>query len=136
VAATVLFGRALIAPINPGFRGYRQAGEWLAAHTPGDARILDLKGWAKFYGERAGYTFEELAQAEHDPRLGWIVAHDALLIGPWFYCDTVRRLVGDRSPVKSFPEERRPGIAQVHIFELSRKLARAVAAPESGSRRQ
>ncbi len=136
VAGTVLYGRDLIAPVNPGFRGYRQAGEWLAAHSPRDARVLDLKGWATFYGERAGYTFEELAQAEHDPGLGWIVAHDALLIGPWSYCDALRRVVGNRSPVKSFPEERRPGIAQVHIFELSGKLARTGLTPASDSRRQ
>lgn len=136
VAGMVLSGRDLIAPINPGFRGYRQAGEWLAAHSPRDARVLDLKGWATFYGERAGYTFEELAQAEHDPGLGWIVAHDALLIGPWYYCEALRRVVGDRSPVKSFPEKRRPGIAQVHIFEVSGRLARAGSTPTPDSRRQ
>jgi hypothetical protein len=135
-AGTVLYGRDLIAPVNPGFRGYRQAGEWLAAHSLRDARVLDLKGWATFYGERAGYTFEDLAQAEHDPGLGWIVAHDALLIGPWYYCEALRRVVGDRSPVKSFPAERRPGIAQVHIFELSGKLARAGLTPAPDSRRQ
>jgi hypothetical protein len=136
VAGTVLYARDLIAPVNPGFRGYRQAGEWLVAHSPRDARVLDLKGWATFYGARAGYTLEELAQAEHDPRLGWVVAHDALLIGPWYYCDALRRVVGDRSPVKSFPEQRRPGIAQVHIFEVSGNLARAGSAPAPDSRRQ
>jgi len=136
VAGTVLCGRDLLAPINPGFRGYRQAAEWLAAHSPRDARVLDLKGWAAFYAERAGYTFEELAQAEHDPELGWIVAHDALLIGPWNYCEALRRVVGDRSPVKSFPEVRRPGIAQVHIFAVARNLARAGSMPAPDSRRQ
>ncbi len=136
VAGTVLYGRDLIAPINPAFRGYRQAGEWLAAHSPRDARVLDLEGWATFYGERAGYTFEELGQAEHDPGLSWIVAHDALLIGPWYYCAALRRVVGDRSPVKSFPAERRPGIAQVHIFEVSGKLARTGSTPAPDSRRQ
>jgi hypothetical protein len=136
VAGVVLYGRNLIAPINPGFRGYRQAGEWLAANSPRDARVLDLKGWAAFYGERAGYTFEEMTQAEHDPALGWVVAHDALLIGPWTYCDALRKVVGNRSPVKSFPEERRLGIAQVHIFEVSGRLARAGLTPVPDSRRQ
>ncbi|MGA7502228.1 MAG: hypothetical protein WBX00_36505, partial [Isosphaeraceae bacterium] len=136
VAGTVVYARDLIAPVNPGFRAYRQAGEWLAAHSPRDARVLDLKGWATYYGERAGYRFKELAQAEHDPGLGWIVAHDALLIGPWYYCEALRRVVGDRSPVKSFPEERGPGIAQVHIFEVSGRLARAGSAPAPDSRRQ
>jgi Dolichyl-phosphate-mannose-protein mannosyltransferase len=136
VAGVVLQGRDLIAPINPGFRGYRQAGEWLVANSPRDARVLDLKGWAAFYGKRAGYTFEELAQAEHDPALGWVVAHDALLIGPWSYCDALRRVVGNRSPVKSFPAVRRPGIAQVHVFDVSGKLARAGSTPAPASRRQ
>ena len=132
----VVYGRDLIAPINPGFQGYRQAGEWLAAHSPRDARVLDLKGWATFYGDRPGYTFEELAQAEHDPELGWVVAHDALLIGPWYYCAALRRVVGNRSPVQSFPAERRPGIAQVLVFDVSGKLARAGSTPAPDSRRQ
>ena len=80
--------------------------------------------------------FEEIAKAEHAPAISWVVAHDALLIGPWSYCDALRRVVGDRLPIKSFPEERRPGIAQVLIFEVSGKLARAGSAPESESRRQ
>ena len=132
----VFCGRDLTAPINPGYRGYRQAGEWLAANSPRDARVLDLKGWAAFYSERTGYTFEEMAQAEHDPGLGWVVAHDALLIGPWFYCDALRRVVGDRSPVRSFPADRRPGIAQVHVFEVAGKLTWTGRTPAADSRRQ
>ncbi len=133
-AGLLCYGRDLTAPINPGFRGYRQAGEWLATHSPRDARVLDLKGWARFYGERAGYSFDELPQAEHDSGLDWIVAHDALLIGPWYYCATLRRFVGDRAPIKSFPEKHQPGIAQVHIFELSGKLARTGAASAQHTR--
>src|SRR5262249_47939556 len=114
----------LLSPINQGFCGYREAGEWLIDHTPVDARVLDLKGWATFYGRRAGYSFGEIDQAAQDPKLGWIVAHDSLIIGPWDYCKTMRRIVGGRSPVRSFPERRHAGIAQVHIFDLSQKLAR------------
>jgi hypothetical protein len=136
VAMVVFYGHALIAPINPGFRGYRQAGEWLAAHTPRDARVLDVKGWASFYGERAGYGFEEIAQALHDPALGWVVAHDALLVGPWSYCEALRRVVGNRPPIKSFPAARQPGSAQVHIFELSGKLARGGSRLATGYHRQ
>jgi hypothetical protein len=135
-AGIVVYGRDLIAAINPGFREYRHAGKWLAANSPRDARVLDLKGWAAFYGERTGYTFEELAKAEEDPALGWVVAHDALLIGPWSYCDVLRRVVGNRSPVVSFPPERRPGISHVLVFELSGRLARAGSRPAPDSRRQ
>jgi hypothetical protein len=114
----------LLAPINQGFRGYRLAGEWIAAHTPADAHVVDLKGWATFYGERTGYSFGELDQARQDPKLGWLVAHDALLIGPWDYCEFLRTTLNGRSPVRSFPESRKPGIAQVHVFDLAQKLAR------------
>jgi hypothetical protein len=121
----VFWGADLIAPINSGFQGYHEAGNWLSLNTPADARVLDLKGWATFYGRRGGYSFDELDQARSDPHLGWLVAHDALLIGPWDYCELLRQTVAGRDPVKSFPERRRPGVAQVHIFDLSQKLARS-----------
>jgi hypothetical protein len=136
VAMVVFYGHALIAPINSGFRGYRQAGEWLGAHTPRDARVLDVKGWASFYGGRAGYTFEDIAQAQHDPALGWVVVHDALLVGPWSYCETLRRLVGNRSPIKTFPEKRLPGTARVQVFELSGMLVRGGSTSAASFRRQ
>jgi hypothetical protein len=129
------WGREAIAPINLAFRAYRRAGEWLGANTPGDARVLDLKGWATFYGDRPGYSFGELDQAMHDPALRWVVAHDALLIGPWGYCDVIRGAVAGRSPIRSFPEERQPGIAQVHIFDLSSNVPRSATVNGTGTRR-
>ncbi len=66
----------------PDSRDIGRPADWLAAHSPHDARVLDLKGWALFYGERQGYTFGEIAQAEHDPNLRWIVAHDAAFDRP------------------------------------------------------
>jgi hypothetical protein len=127
--ATVCWGADLLAPINPGFEGYHAAGNWLSAHTPAGARVLDLKGWATFYGQRGGYSFDNLEQAPSDPELGWLVAHDALLIGPWDYCKVLRQTVAGRDPIKSFPERRRQGVAQVHIFDLSQKLARSHKPP-------
>ena len=127
---TGLLGRVnSSAPINPGYQGYRAAGNWLSLNTPADARVLDLKGWATYYGQRGGYSFGELDQAGSDPNLGWLVAHDALLIGPWDYCELLRQTVAGRDPIKSFPERRQPGVAQVHIFDLSRKLARSDKQP-------
>jgi hypothetical protein len=135
VAELGLWARDTLAPINGGYQGYRQAGEWLAIHAPADARVLDLKGWAIFYGQRAGYTFERLEEGMRDPKLGWVVAHDAFLVGPWDYCQAVRRTVGSRVPIKSFPEIRRPGISQVHIFDLSQKLARSETRLSASSHR-
>jgi hypothetical protein len=132
-AGFVIWGRDLLAPINPAFQGYREAGKWLSANTPADARVFDLKGWATFYGKRPGYSFGEIDQAKNDPKLGWLVAHDALLIGPWDYCEVVRKAVAGRTPVKSFPEQTRPGIAQVHVFDLSQKLARSDNSPSPRS---
>jgi hypothetical protein len=124
ILALLVRGRELVAPINQGFLGYRQAGEWLRERVPGDARVLDLKGWARFYGNRPGYSFDGLAQFERDRNVGWVVAHDALMTGPWFYCEILRRVVDGRAPVASFPVNRQPGVAQVHIYDLSKSLAR------------
>jgi hypothetical protein len=125
LTAALLWGPELTAGINHGFHGYRLAGEWVASHTPQDARVLDLKGWGLFYGQRSGYTFAELEAAQRDPGLGWLIAHDSLLIGPWAYCDVIRKTVGGRRPIKSFPEQKQPGVAQVHVFDLRQKVARA-----------
>jgi hypothetical protein len=134
VAGLGFWGRETVAPINPAFRAYRRAGEWLGANTPVEARVLDLKGWATFYGDRPGYSFGELEQAMHDPTLRWVVAHDALLIGPWGYCDVIRGAVAGRSPIRSFPEKRQPGIAQVHVFDLSSNVPRSAKADRTGTR--
>ncbi|MDR3622581.1 MAG: glycosyltransferase family 39 protein [Paludisphaera borealis] len=120
-----LWGKATLAPVNESYAGYRQAGEWLSAHTAPGAKVLDLKGWALFYGQRPGYSFGDLGQAPGDAGLGWVVAHDAFLVGPWSYCQTVRDLVGGRTPIRSFPETRRKGVSQVHVFELSPDMARS-----------
>jgi hypothetical protein len=122
-----LCGASTLAPLNESNAGYRQAGEWLASHTAPDARVLDLKGWALFYGQRPGYSFGDLDRPPGEAGLSWVVAHDGFLIGPWSYCRAIRDLVGDRAPVRSFPETRRKGMSQVHIFELSPGTARAEA---------
>jgi len=122
-----LWGASTLAPVNESYAGYRQAGDWLEAHTAPDARVFDLKGWALFYGQRPGYSFGDLGRAPGEAGLSWVVAHDAFLIGPWSYCQSIRDLVGDRTPIRSFPETRRKGMSQVHIFELSPGTARSEA---------
>jgi 4-amino-4-deoxy-L-arabinose transferase-like glycosyltransferase len=131
----IAVGHDLVAPINEGFQSYRQAGEWLAVNTPQDARVVDLKGWATYYGNRDGYSFNELGRIDQDRTIGWVVAHDAFLIGPWDYCDTIRRIVGDRRPVRSFPEKPKRGISQVHVFKLSDELAEGSKSLEPEARK-
>jgi len=120
-----LYGKQTLAPINAGYNGYRLAGEWLAEHASAEATVFDLKGWALYYGGLPGYSFADYGQAPHDPKLGWLVAHDAFLVGEWSYCQTVRDLVAGRDPVISFPETRRKGASRVHVFLLSPEMARS-----------
>ncbi len=126
---------SLIAPVNAGFATYRPAGEWLAANTAADARILDLKGWASYYGGRRGYGFGEIDDALRDPNLRWVVAHDAFLVGPWSYCDIIRGAVAGKARVKSFPERPRRGVAQVHIYDRSIPSAEVPQPPPAISSR-
>ena len=56
-SAPGLCGRSIMKGL-----GYRLAGEWLAdrTHAPEDAKVVDGPAWSLFYGQRAGYTFENL----------------------------------------------------------------------------
>jgi hypothetical protein len=108
-----------LAPLNRAYLGYRQAGEWLAAHSEVDSKVFDLKGWASFYSERPGYGFARIGEGSQDRGVRWLVAHDSLLKGPWSYCDIVRNMVQGRKPVESFPKLSEPGVARVHIYDLS-----------------
>jgi hypothetical protein len=125
LACGVLWAGPTLAPVNESYAGYRLAGEWLERNTAPGAKVFDLKGWASFYGRRDGYSFGDLDRSPVEAGVGWVVAHDAFLIGPWPYCQTVRDLVGDRAPVRSFPEVRCKGMSQVHVFELSPAVARS-----------
>lgn len=124
------WGKQTLAPINAGYGGYRRAGEWLAEHASAGETVFDLKGWALYYGDLPGYSFADYGQAIGDPKLGWLVAHDAFLVGEWDYCQTVRDLTAGLDPVWSFPETRRKGVSRVHVFKLSPGLARSETSPE------
>jgi len=119
------WGPATLAPINAEFVGYRRAGDWLAAHSAADARVLDLKGWAMYYAGRPGYSFADYTTVPAGGGPRYVVAHDAFLIGEWPYCQTIRDYVGDRAPAASFPERPTKGVARVHVFDLAPGLARA-----------
>ena len=115
----VLWGPAAIASIDPGFHGYRQAGEWLASSArPGDG-MVDPKGFSLFYAGKPGYTFATLAQGVHDPRVRWVVAHEALIYGPWDYSKAIRALVADRRPIRIFPAKPAHRVSKVYVFDLA-----------------
>jgi hypothetical protein len=126
-------GPALAAPIDSGFAGYREAGQWLAKSSLGTDRILDLKGLALYYADKPGYTFNNLSAGRNDPALRWVVAHEAFLHGPWNYCELLRGLVADRRPSCVFPENPARGTARVFVFDLSQPADRTAGASKGDS---
>ena len=120
---------ALIVPIDSGFAGYREAGEWLGAKASPSEHVIDPKGLALFYANETGYTFARLTDGAHDPNVRWLVAHDALLHGPWDYCTLLRELVGDRKPLRTFPEHISRGTSRVYVFDISRSASQTALTP-------
>jgi hypothetical protein len=63
------------------------------------------------------------------------VAREAHLKGVWWYCDLIRHLVGNREPVKVFPEHGRPGQAKVYVFDRGQPEVPAVSWRDVPARR-
>jgi hypothetical protein len=117
-AAYVVWSAPRIAqPLNNEMVGYRQAAQWLEGHAPDETPVADATGWSLFYSQRQGYTFATLHQAAGDPSVRWVVAREAHLRGPWWYCKLMRAMVGAREPVASFPPNPTAGQARVYIFD-------------------
>jgi hypothetical protein len=130
----VVSARALGAPIDSGFAGYREAGEWLATNAPPSERVIDPKGLAVFYANEPGYTFARLTDGARDPNVRWLVAHDAFLHGPWDYCKLLRELVGERRPIQVFPLHATRGDSRVYVFDLGQAGDRTAVALPAGTR--
>ena len=130
----LLWGPAAVSAIDPGFHGYRQAGEWLASNAPQGDVMLDPKGFSLFYAGRPGYTFATLEQGVHDPRVRWVVAHEALVYGPWHYSKAIRDVVGDRRPIRIFPEKPAHRVSKVYVFDLAQPADHMAGAPRSRRR--
>ncbi len=126
-------GPALTAPIDSGFAGYREAGEWLATNTSPGERVIDPKGLALFYAAETGYTFARLTDGTHDPNVRWLVAHEAFLHGPWDYCKLLREVVGDRRPTQTFPVNATRATSRVFVFDLAKPGDLTAIAPAGGS---
>jgi 4-amino-4-deoxy-L-arabinose transferase-like glycosyltransferase len=139
--AAVLAGLAgvlapeILAPVNEGLQGYKEAGRWLAARAGDDHReapIVDVTGWSQFYGGRTGgYTFENLAAASADPVARWVVVRESHLIGPWFYCKQLDTLVAGRAPVQVFVGATRHRPTRVFVFDRQAPLASRPHRPSS-----
>jgi hypothetical protein len=127
-----LWGPSAVSAIDPGFHGYRQAGEWLASNAQRGDVVLDPKGFSLFYAGRHGYTFATLEKGVHDPNVRWIIGHEALVYGPWDYSKAIRAVVGDRRPIRIFPEKPVHRVSKVYVFDLGQhaeQTAGAVAQP-------
>ena len=123
------------APIDSGFAGYREAGEWLVSQASAGERVIDPKGLALFYADEKGYTFARLTDGVRDPNVRWLVAHDAFLHGPWDYCKLLREVVGERRPVQTFPVHARRGESRVYVFDLGRARDQTAKLPAAGERK-
>ena len=103
--------------LNHAMVGYREAGEWLSKQGSADGRVADATGWSLFYGQQNGYTFATLHDALSDPSVRYVVAREAHLQGPWWYCRLIREMVGSREPIATFPPNADKGQSIVYLFD-------------------
>jgi len=109
--------REILAPINDGFGGYREAGRWLTQRGSDGSKVVDVTGWSQFYSGRTGYTFADLTAAPGDPASRWVVVREAHLVGPWDYCARLRALVNGLTPVVVFQGEAGPHRTRVLVYD-------------------
>jgi hypothetical protein len=78
-----------------------------------------------------------LHEAAGNPAVRWVVAREAHLRGPWYYCEYLRNLVGSHKPVAVFPEKPGPHEAQIYIFDRLQPApqAQSALAPAESERR-
>ena len=126
----------LLRPLNASMVGYRQAGDWLADQTQAASRVADATGWSLFSGQRSGYTFATLKSAPADEAVRWIVVRESHLVGPWWYCQVNRELVGKREPVAVFPTVAKPNQSRVLVFDRTAPETRAVSWDTEFNRRR
>jgi hypothetical protein len=124
----------LLAPINDQFVGYRGAAGYLSEHVPKDEKVVDLTGWSLYYAERHGYSFGNLIEAMGDKDLKRIVVRDSHLTGRWEYCRQVRRLIGDRKPVASYPEHPVDKQSVVFVYDWSENSSQTAKGPSTEKR--
>ncbi|MBX6313100.1 MAG: glycosyltransferase family 39 protein [Isosphaeraceae bacterium] len=125
----------VLTPINHEFAGYRGASRYLREHVPAGEKVADVTGWTLYYERRPGYTFGNLIEAPHDPKLRWVVVREAHLRGPWTYCAQLRALVQGLEPLATFPEQPTAGQALVYVFDRQARPAATAQSPPAAVRR-
>ncbi len=117
-----------LGPRNAGpYTVYVSTGRWLAEHSAGSDRVLDLTDWSLFFSERPGYPFAHVYDAPDDPSVRWIVVRKPHVEGRWHYSRVIRDLIGDRQPVALFPQDADPEQVQIRIYDRQSPAVPAVA---------
>ncbi len=124
-----LYRSDITTPINDRFLGYRLASDFVGQKADPGSRVVDLTGWTQYYAGHPGYTFATVNQTPQDPDLRWVVVRDAHLVGPWEYCELIRRIVKDRKPVATFPETPIRRQSHVYVYDLKADTAQAATPP-------
>jgi Dolichyl-phosphate-mannose-protein mannosyltransferase len=134
IGLIVTYKPEIETPINNQFQGYREAGIYLSANVPHDAKVIDLTGWSLYYGERPGYTFANLIEAMGDPSVSRIIVRDAHLEGKWEYCKQIKQLIGDHTPMTQYPEHPTGKQSIVFVYDWARQAALAAQAAKAEKR--
>ena len=115
-----------IKPIGNDALGYRQAAEFIGPKLQPGEPLADLTGWTPFYADHPGYTFASINNAFSDPNLRYVVVREAHLIGPWDYCQTMKKLTSGATRVAEFPPltaGSKKRVSRVIVFEKPTKIA-------------
>jgi Dolichyl-phosphate-mannose-protein mannosyltransferase len=117
-----------LGPVHPGpFSVYYTTGDWLAANTRPEEKVLDLTDWSLFFGRRGGYQFADLYQAPADPTMRWIVVRTPDARGEWHYSKVVGDLLRGRDAVARVPARAGPGETQISIYDRQGPVPLAAA---------
>lgn len=127
----VAHARQFARPIGHSALGYKMAGTYLAELTEPGEPIIDLSGWASFYAERPGYGFTRLHEIDPGNPSEYLVVRKAHLVGPWDYCERMRRIARDAELVATFPKNSGEPTSEVRVYR--RRGAIVETADGSGS---
>jgi hypothetical protein len=114
------------AQLGP-FSVYYTAGDWLAANTRPEEKVLDLTDWSVFFSGRDGYQLADLHIAPADPSLRWIVARTPDERGEWHYSAVVRQLLRGRDAVARVPTSVAAGETQIRIYDRQASIPLAAS---------
>ncbi len=121
-----------LGPPNEGpFSVYTTTADWIADHTEGPERVLDMTNWALFFSGRTGYSYAQVYDAPADPNVRWIVVRDTHVAGHWPYSEVVKEMIGGAEPVAKFPPRVHGKQVQIRIYDRRLLATRTAAAGSS-----